>query len=223
MQQRGFAHLLVLLVILIAAVSGAYYLGTMKKVPTPTPSSSLSPSSTPNASDETVYTDDSRSANWNIFKNFELKYQVGYPKSFELSPQTEKEKSQIGDTSRCFAKKGSGLCQIMISGRPLPLYKLVDESGGFIFRFDSTKAQWVHIEDSSTSEFVPKRAQSVLEAYIYRTGDIKCASQYTLIPNPGYTIIIEIVNKICRDDNGNLLKEYEEIPTDQILSTFRFN
>lgn len=70
----------------LVALGGAYYLGTMKKVPTPTPPSSPTASSTPNTSDETK--------NWKTYTNNRYKFSFKYPAS--LTVRTDSNDNFIG-------------------------------------------------------------------------------------------------------------------------------
>ena len=88
MRQRGFIPILILVGILViaVAVSGAYYMGTRKPatVPSPTPvvtsSSPSDASPAPNGAGET--------ANWKTYTNTKLGYEIKYPQDEETSTYT---------------------------------------------------------------------------------------------------------------------------------------
>jgi hypothetical protein len=160
---------------------------------------------------------------WQTYANVIFKYQIGYPSGFEVMPQTEKQKSQLGEGQNiCIAKTGKDFCKLILNTFKLSQYKLVDQAGGFVFRYDKVKKQWVHDTTNETSQFAPQRTDASLEAYLYRTGDAKCSSEHVLIPNIPSDRLIAIINVTCRDDDGNMIEGYEDINSEQILSTFRF-
>ena len=159
-------------------------------------------------------------ANWKTYTNATFKYSIKYPDGYEVMQKTA---SQIGpDQNVCITGRGESTCKLILNGIPLSRYKLIDNPGGFVFYFDVNKKQWLHDKTNDTSQFVPKRIEGSIEAYTYKTGDIKCLYQYTLIPAPSYDTMIEISNAQCTDDEGNPLPGYDDFSTDQILSTFKF-
>lgn len=160
---------------------------------------------------------------WKMYTNTIFGYQVGYPSGFEVKPQTKREKSQLGEGQNiCIAKIGKNSCKLIINTFELNRYKLIDNSGGFTFKYDADKKQWVHDKTNETSQFAPQRANASLEAYFYGTGDMKCSSKYILLPNIFSNHLIEIINATCRDDDGNIVEGYEDISSDSILFTFKF-
>lgn len=160
---------------------------------------------------------------WKTYTNTTFKYQIKYPDGYQVMQQTDRQKSQLGvDENTCIASNTEKTCKLIINALTLSQYKLIDNPGGFIFYFDVNKKQWLHDKTNDTSQFVPKRTESSIEAYTYKTGDVKCSQEYTLIPTPAFNNMIEIVNTKCRDDEGNPLPGYDDFSTDQILSTFRF-
>lgn len=209
MNQKGFVPLLI--VSLVAILVGGYVLYSKQKSSNPP---ALQP--TPQASSS------AEMANWKTYTNSTFKYQLKYPNSYAVVPQTDKQKSQLGvDQNVCLNKEGLEVCKLLINVFSLNNYKLIDNTGGFIFYFDVNKRQWLHDKTNETSQFIPKRANSSFEAYIYKTGDVKCSTELILIPNSNYKSLVEIHNTICRDDEGNLLEGYNDISSDQILSTFK--
>jgi len=204
MQTKPIPYILIGILV-IAGVAGAS-LYFVKKQSTPAPA------------DET--------ANWRIYTNAIFKYQIGYPIGFELRPQTERQKIQLGEGQNiCIAKIGKDFCKLILNTFELSQYRLVDQAGGFTFRYDKVKNKWVHdVHDKvdETSQFVPQRTSTSLEAYLYRTGDVKCSREYILIPNISSNHLVEIINVTCRDDDGNIVDGYENISSEQILSTFKF-
>ncbi len=101
-------------------------------------------------------------------------------------------------------------------------YRLVDNPGGFVFYFNTNSRKWFHDKTNDTSNFTPKKTSNPIESYTYKTGDINCTDEHLLIPHPSYTYIIDIINSFCLDDNGNHLRGYYNLTSDQVLSTFKF-
>ena len=90
--QKGVGVIYILVgVLILAAIGGAYYLGksstpkpstpVVSQTPKPTPSSTLDTNPAPTGAGETVYTESDRSANWKTYTNtkygFSFKYPIG--------------------------------------------------------------------------------------------------------------------------------------------------
>lgn len=79
-KQKGLAPLLI--IILIAVSLGGYLI--YQKQFKPISVSQFSPTPFPTISDETVYTEASRSANWKTYNNNVFKYKISYPSDWKV-------------------------------------------------------------------------------------------------------------------------------------------
>lgn len=215
LSQKGIPPILIV-ILLAAALAGGFLVYRQQPKNLSQPQQTTQPS--PTSADET--------ANWKIYTNSKNGFEVKYPNEFkEKQKITNLAYGGINLTSLFTAKDQYSLEANSLDIHVYPSlkdYRLVDNYGGFIFYFDVNNKKWLHDKTNNTSEFVPKRADSSIEAYIYKTGDAKCSAELILIPNPSFTYLVEIINGLCRDDEGNYLDGYYDLKSDQILSTFKF-
>lgn len=78
--QKGFAGIIILIIALIlAGLAGAYYFGKIQNPKTQVMQPTIAPSS---SSNETVYTEASRSANWKTYTNPKYSFSLKYPEEW---------------------------------------------------------------------------------------------------------------------------------------------
>ena len=115
-------------ILILAAAGGAYFLGrstspkpsatpvvspaspAQRGEQTPQPTSTPSPSNTSPAPTGTAET-----ANWKTYTNTAFGYSIKFPDTYAVSSQSDKEKSQLGDASRCIVTKIDGKCSVLIN------------------------------------------------------------------------------------------------------------
>jgi len=166
----------------------------------------------PQVSDET--------SNWKTYTNKEYGFEFKYPNVFVQNTFNTPKGDVTPLTAESFHINKANI--VTVNVYQLNKYKLIDNSGGFIFIYDSTNKKWVHDKTKEVSEFAPQKIESLVEAYLYKSGDSKCNSESLLIPKNNSGYLIEIINTKCMDDEGNQLEGYYELTTDQMLSTFKF-
>ncbi|GEM_PF-4535157 len=170
------------------------------------------PSSSPTPVDQT--------ANWKTYINQKYGFDFKYPDVFVQDTVNTPKSDVIPLTTASFHNQEANVLTVNVY--QLNKYKLIDNSGGFVFVYDSTGKKWIHDKTKEASQFVPQRLEATLEAYLYKSGDVKCSSESLLIPNTDSNYLIEVINAKCMDDNGNPLAGYYNLTTNQILSTFKF-
>ncbi|MBI2049579.1 hypothetical protein HYT32_01610 [Candidatus Roizmanbacteria bacterium] len=185
----------------------------------------LKPSNTPaqNISQTTPYSPTPTpdpTANWKTYTNTEYSFELKYPPIFtdgQISSNLKYQGINLANLSNGEANN------LTINIYPsLKNYRLVDNSGGFIFYFDINSKQWMHDKTTETSKFAPQKTNNFIESYSYKTGDVKCTQGLILIPNFDNNFLIELINEVCRDDNGTYLPGYYDLTIAEILSTFKF-
>lgn len=121
--QKGFALplilLTVLIVILIVAVLGGVVYLNRSQPQSPTPSSTPLPSVTSvKETDETVYTEATRSANWKTYKNDRVKFSLNYPDELIIWNTTDSPSGSMELTflTKDFKTTGTGGCRLRLNG-----------------------------------------------------------------------------------------------------------
>ncbi len=85
MRQKGFIPILIVIIIALAAIAGAYYFGTKKGniIPTPTEAPSLVATNLPTQTTPTVKPTIDPTANWKTFTS-KYGYSVKYPQNYSV-------------------------------------------------------------------------------------------------------------------------------------------
>lgn len=214
MRQKGFVELLIIvgIILLLAVGGGAYYLGTKKSNSAPSSSlmeiASASPSAMPN-----------EMANWKTYKDPKNRFEFKYPAEFKEVPFNAMV--QFNKSGVVLAGYTEDHLRLEEFFGKFEQYELMDDPGGFIFRFDPKINRWVH-KDGSTSQFIPKKANAPLEAYTYSSGDIKCSWDDIIIPTPSNESVILLKNVVCGTDEIAPDKNKRNERKNLILSTFKF-
>jgi len=237
-KQRGISTTLsILLVLLIIVVVGGvvvhkYILpwesgvcgdGYCPTTPEGQPSSN-EPSTTtePGGEDETA---DSKT-----YRNEEYGFEIKYPPSYEETVASKWILS--GQPVATFYiknknKETTNVLNIAVFNDSFKNYKIIDQPGGFRFYFDTKDKKWLHL-DGQTSEFIPKKVDVPIEAYIYKSGDIICGWDWIIVPHPSYSYVVEIANTTCSElyETSEGVFDYRKpefiLDSNQMLSTFRF-
>jgi len=159
-------------------------------------------------------------ADWKTYRNEEYGFEMKYPFFYK-----EAERSEGFLPS--FSYRNTNFLGISVFQDSFKNYKLIDDPGGFIFHFDTESKQWLH-ENNETSEFVPKKMEVDIEAYLYQSGDITCSWDRLIVPHPSYSYVVEIMNTTC----GELYEVEEELfdyrkpefilDSNVLISTFKF-
>lgn len=158
-------------------------------------------------------------ANWKTYTNSEVGFSFQYPSS--LTRETYNAATALFiDKTQISPNQDSIRVDAIL--KKLDQYELVDNQGGFVFRFDPIRKEWVHKEDGSTSKFAPKRVEANTETYRYSTGDVKCSWDYIIMPHFSDPYFLEIINKVCGTDEVAPDKDKRDERTRRILSTFKF-
>lgn len=89
MKQKGFAPIIILILLVLVGV-GVYYFGTIKNKSVSTPVASVQPSSSPLAKPTTDPT-----ANWKIYSNQSLGFELKYPPSVKITRETNDEFNRV--------------------------------------------------------------------------------------------------------------------------------
>lgn len=215
--QKGQAIILVLVgvVVLVAIAAGAYYFGKSQvpkaqpqtQQPTVVSSSSPDASPVPNGTGETVYTEQSRSANWKTF-NSNLGFSFKYPQSFWITSSETRKKDLIEHGDAPPAPQGTvGFMQIITS--------MVDSADSLINQ---------KIENAKVT--VEKTIQ--VNQYPAKYAELESEENKNVITllisiqkDNSYAIYLSATNYSKSGEPG--IKKEQLISTfNQILSTFRF-
>lgn len=111
--QKGQVLIFLLIGILIIAGIGVVYYLSRSTSPKPSATPTVV-SQTPQPTASSPATPD-ETADWKIYTNTTFGYSIRFPDTYEVSSQSDKEKSQLGDTSRCIVTKIDGQCSILIN------------------------------------------------------------------------------------------------------------
>ena len=158
-KQKGNILIYILLAgLIMVGMAGAYYLGTKKSatpIPNPNPvatSQTSQPTSVPITSASAT---PDETANWKTYKDPKGRFEFQYPAEFiEVPFKASAQFNKSGAILEGYTEDNLRLDEFL--GR-FEQYELVDNPGGFIFRFDIKKNQWMH-SNGSISQFVPKKA-----------------------------------------------------------------
>ena len=208
MRQRGFVEIIVIIVVLVlAAIGGAYYLGTQKNnvVPSVSPAAIASPTTSdasqlPNDNLETA-NPDSIGANWKTYTNTKVGYTFRYPASWQVLTSDPEDKRMFNG------------CDLYIQNNEakstiIALDVLEGSDGAFCWsygRFYDDQRRKSTITSSSQEISVSKWSEIGKEY----EGDL---FQDHMV---GKNTIAGLVYKEGKDQNA-------ERTFDQILSTFKF-
>lgn len=166
---------------------------------------------------------------WKSYKNDKYKFEFFYPPQLK---QNEKTKRLVLDNALAslsykspYAKKerlDSNLLEVNIFPKDFYQYRLVDNSGGFVFRFDSEKKEWKTSLPDKNRQFLPRKAKTPIEAYLYTTSDVKCATERAIIPHPSYSHVVELANTRCGVNKASIDDTSLYIQIEQLLYSFNF-
>lgn len=162
-------------------------------------------------------------ANWKTYKNSDYNFELKYPLSFvesEINPTGVQSLVQVAG----FKIGEKNFLNINVFKDLFDKYKLVDQPGGSIYRFDTKNKKWIYDKNWGADDLVPKKIEGTVESYLYETGDGICGSEFIVIPHPSYSFAVEIHNITCYVEDG--MGDYKPNPIKvgplQIVKDFKF-
>jgi len=224
MSQKGFALVYLLIgVLILAALGGAIYFGkppvklpnTQQTSTTTTPQGQNDASSIPNDTGETVYTEDSRSANWKTFDDEDLGFSMRYPNTWiNTGEGIANSSSPMGGKGEKLLKKGA------ISIKFYPSKDRVENLDlwldNVIKEYRATEGDPPYQNYQSKEMVVAGNGYQALKVKTQGYGQLNYMDYFILNPSKKEGIQISIIYPF---DEANEQKDL----INHILSTFKFN